>query len=146
MTHAANRHERPPPAPRPPAPANPAAPCHAPRHQHRNYAQVARARCRGLPQPLRPPPPAALKSHREEARHCLHPAAAANLPPGGLGETEGLRRTFAVTHVLPPLNSGSIRRILKAEGLNRRPKPAEGQDGFCGHDLGFSAFPLAESA
>ena len=32
--------------------------------------------------------------------------------------------TFVVTHFLPHLNRDRIRRILKAEGLNRRPKPA----------------------
>src|ERR1700710_2203954 len=31
--------------------------------------------------------------------------------------------TFVVTHFLPHLNRDSIWRILKAEGLNRRPKP-----------------------
>ena len=32
--------------------------------------------------------------------------------------------TFVVSHFLPHLNRDSIWRILKAEGLNRRPKPA----------------------
>jgi transposase len=31
--------------------------------------------------------------------------------------------TFVVTHFLPHLNRDSIGRILKAEGLNRRPTP-----------------------
>ncbi len=35
--------------------------------------------------------------------------------------------TFVITHFLPHLNRDSIWRILKAEGLNRRPKPAPAQ-------------------
>src|SRR3954454_6865486 len=35
--------------------------------------------------------------------------------------------TFVITHFLPHLNRDSIWRILKAEGLNRRPKPAPTQ-------------------
>ena len=59
--------------------------------------------------------------------------------------------TFVVAHFLPHLNRDSIWRILKAEALSRRPKPAserpaKGQGTFRDHDLGFSAFPLAESA
>ena len=43
---------------------------------------------------------------------------------------------------LPHLNRDSIWRILKAEGLNRRPKPfserpAKGQGSFRDYDLGF---------
>jgi hypothetical protein len=43
--------------------------------------------------------------------------------------------TFVVGHFLPHLNRDSIWRILKAEGLNRRPKPvadkpAKGQGSF----------------
>src|SRR5919199_1869468 len=50
--------------------------------------------------------------------------------------------TFAITHFLPHLNRDSIWRILKAEGLNRRPKPAstqpaKGQGTFKDYDLGF---------
>jgi transposase InsO family protein len=50
--------------------------------------------------------------------------------------------TFAVCHFLPHLNRDSIWRILKAEGLNRRPKPvserpAKGQGTFKEYDLGF---------
>ncbi len=50
--------------------------------------------------------------------------------------------TFVVTHFLPHLNRDSIWRILKAEGLNRRPKPvserpAKGQGTFKDYDLGF---------
>src|SRR3954469_9330416 len=50
--------------------------------------------------------------------------------------------TFVVTHFLPHLNRDSIWRILKAEGLNRRPKPvsaqpAKGQGTFKDDDLGF---------
>ena len=76
---------------------------------------------------------------------------ATNFPLDDLGETKGLRRTFVVCHFLPHLNRDSIWRILKAEGLNRRPrpatdKPAKGQGTFNDYDLGFSAFPLAESA
>jgi hypothetical protein len=35
--------------------------------------------------------------------------------------------TFVMTHFLPHLNRDSIWRILRAEGLNRRPKPAPTQ-------------------
>src|SRR5947209_14761363 len=50
--------------------------------------------------------------------------------------------TFIVTHFLPHLNRDSIWRILKAAGLNRRPKPtstqpAKGQGTFKDYDLGF---------
>src|ERR671932_1925415 len=50
--------------------------------------------------------------------------------------------TFVVTHFLPHLNRDSIWRILKAEGLNRRPKPAptqpaKGKGTFKDYDLGF---------
>jgi hypothetical protein len=51
-------------------------------------------------------------------------------------------RTFVVTHFLPHLNRDSIGRILKAEGLNRRPtpvssKPSKGKGTFKQYDLGF---------
>jgi hypothetical protein len=47
-----------------------------------------------------------------------------------------------MTHFLPHLNRDSIWRILKAEGLNRRPKPAptqpaKGKGTFKDDDLGF---------
>jgi len=50
--------------------------------------------------------------------------------------------TFVVTHFLPHLNRDSIWRILKAEGLNRRPppvtgRPVRGQGSFRDYDLGF---------
>ncbi|NPD69312.1 hypothetical protein HPQ61_21585 [Acetobacteraceae bacterium] len=50
--------------------------------------------------------------------------------------------TFAVCHFLPHLNRDSIWRILKAAGLNRRPKPSseqptKGQGTFREYDLGF---------
>jgi transposase len=48
--------------------------------------------------------------------------------------------TFVITHFLPHLNRDSIWRILKAEGLNRRPKPASTQPAkgtFKDYDLGF---------
>ena len=50
--------------------------------------------------------------------------------------------TFVVTHFLPHLIRDSIWRILKAKGLNRRPKPvtdkpAKGQGTFRDYDLGF---------
>ena len=50
--------------------------------------------------------------------------------------------TFVVTHFLPHLNRDSVWRILKAEGLSRRPKPpserpAKGQGAFRDYDLGF---------
>ncbi len=50
--------------------------------------------------------------------------------------------TFVVRHFLPHLNRDSIFRILKADGLNRRTKPAsdspaKGQGTFRDYDLGF---------
>ncbi|MFC7555435.1 DDE-type integrase/transposase/recombinase [Pseudoroseomonas wenyumeiae] len=50
--------------------------------------------------------------------------------------------TFMVTHFLPHLNRDSIWRILKAEGLNRRPprvatRPVRGRGTFRDYDLGF---------
>jgi transposase InsO family protein len=50
--------------------------------------------------------------------------------------------TFVVTHFLPHLNRDSIWRILKAEGLNRRPHPVshgpvKGKGTFKEYDLGF---------
>src|SRR3954464_3226486 len=49
---------------------------------------------------------------------------------------------FVFTHSLPHLNRDSLWRILKAKGLNRRPKPvstqpAKGQGTFKEYDLGF---------
>jgi transposase InsO family protein len=50
--------------------------------------------------------------------------------------------TFVVTHFLPHLNRDSIWRILRAEGLSRRPRPStdrpqRGQGRFKDYDLGF---------
>ena len=50
--------------------------------------------------------------------------------------------TFVVRHFLPHLDRDNVWRILKAEGLNRRPKPAsdrpaKGQGAFRDYDLGF---------
>jgi transposase len=50
--------------------------------------------------------------------------------------------TFIIRHFLPHLNRDSIWRILKAEGLNRRAKPAptqpaKGQGSFKDYELGF---------
>src|SRR3954451_17490471 len=50
--------------------------------------------------------------------------------------------TFVVTHFLPHLNRDSIWRILKGEGLHRRPtpvspKPVKGKGTFQVYDLGF---------
>jgi transposase InsO family protein len=50
--------------------------------------------------------------------------------------------TFVVTHFLPHLDRHSIWRILKAEGLSRRPPPApdrpkRGEGEFRDYDLGF---------
>ena len=49
--------------------------------------------------------------------------------------------TFVVCHFLPHLNRDSIWRILKAEGLNRRPKPVSERPTKPRHlqrlDLGF---------
>ena len=58
--------------------------------------------------------------------------------------------TFVITHFLPHLNRDSIWRILKAEGLNRRPKPAstqpaKGQGTFKDYDLGFVHIDIKHS-
>jgi transposase InsO family protein len=50
--------------------------------------------------------------------------------------------TFVLRHFLPHLNRDSIYRVLKSEGLNRRPPkptlvPAKGQGRFREYDLGF---------
>jgi len=50
--------------------------------------------------------------------------------------------TFVVTHFLPHLNRDSIWRILRAEGLSRRPppvstRPVRGKGTFSDYDLGF---------
>jgi transposase InsO family protein/transposase-like protein len=50
--------------------------------------------------------------------------------------------TFVLRHFLPHLNRDSVYRVLKAEGLNRRPAkptslPAKGQGRFRDYDLGF---------
>jgi len=50
--------------------------------------------------------------------------------------------TFVLRHFLPHLNRDSIYRVLKAEGLNRRPpkptvQPRKGQGRFPDYDLGF---------
>src|ERR687894_1816626 len=50
--------------------------------------------------------------------------------------------TFVAAHFLPHLNRDSVRRILRAEGLSRRPPPASGrpkrgQGRFRDYDLGF---------
>ena len=50
--------------------------------------------------------------------------------------------TFVVTHFLPHLNRDSIWRILRSEGLSRRPppvsaQPVRGQGVFRDYDLGF---------
>jgi transposase InsO family protein len=50
--------------------------------------------------------------------------------------------TFVVAHFLPHLNRDSVWRILKAEGLSRRPppssgRPKRGQGNFREYDLGF---------
>ncbi len=50
--------------------------------------------------------------------------------------------TFVVTHFLPHLNRDSVWRILRTEGLSRRPpphadRPKRGQGRFKAHDLGF---------
>ena len=50
--------------------------------------------------------------------------------------------TFVVRHFLPKLNRDSVWRILRAEGLSRRPtppsdRPAKGQGTFRDYDLGF---------
>src|SRR5215208_1396718 len=50
--------------------------------------------------------------------------------------------TFVVTHFLPHLNRDSVWRILRAEGLSRRPpptsvRPKRGQGHFKDYDLGF---------
>ncbi|ANQ41847.1 integrase [Gluconobacter oxydans] len=50
--------------------------------------------------------------------------------------------TFVLRHFLPHLNRDNIYRVLRAEGLNRRPaktatRPAKGQGRFSEYDLGY---------
>ncbi len=52
------------------------------------------------------------------------------------------RLTFVLRHFLPHLNHHNIYRVLKAEGLNRRPakpwtRPVKGQGRFREYDLGY---------
>ena len=74
----------------------------------------------GLPGPLSPAAHAALEGHaRRSAPLSARCAGSTNFALDDL--------TFVVTHFLPHLNRDSVWRILKAEGLNRRPKPASTQ-------------------
>jgi len=96
------------------------------------------------------------KWRKRGASDCLDRSARPHRLPWKASEEEraivcGLRRatnfalddlTFVVTHFLPHLGRDNIWRILKAEGLNRRPKPvperpAKGQGTFRDYDLGF---------
>jgi transposase InsO family protein len=96
------------------------------------------------------------KWRKRGAADCLDHSARPHLLPWKATEEERaivcrLRRitnfalddmTFVITHFLPHLNRDSIWRILKAEGLHRRPKPApmqpaKGQGSFKDYDLGF---------
>src|SRR5215210_3840737 len=96
------------------------------------------------------------KGRKRGAADCLdHSARPHRLPWKATGEERGivctLRRatnfalddlTCVITPFLPHLNRDSIWRLLKAEGLNRRPKPAspqpaKGQGTFKDYDLGF---------
>ncbi|MBV8869522.1 MAG: DDE-type integrase/transposase/recombinase [Acetobacteraceae bacterium] len=96
------------------------------------------------------------KWRKRGASDCLDRSARPHALPWKASEEEraivcALRRatnfalddlTFVLTHFLPHLNRDSIWRILKAEGLSRRPKlasgrPAKGQGTFRDYDLGF---------
>ena len=96
------------------------------------------------------------KWRRRGPEDCLdHSARPHRLPWKATGEERAvvcaLRRstnfalddlTFVVTHFLPHLNRDSVWRILRAEGLSRRPPPASGrpkrgQGRFKDYDLGF---------
>src|SRR5918997_2000523 len=87
---------------------------------------------------------------------CLDRSARPHRPPWRATEEEravvcALRRatnfalddlTFVVAHFLPHLNRDSVWRILRAEGLSRRPPPpsgrtARGRGAFRDYDLGF---------
>jgi transposase InsO family protein len=105
---------------------------------------VAQARPGGLPRPLRPAAPAALEGHRGGFEALLR-------TPKAYAAACALRRAtnfalddliFVVAHFLPPLNRDSVWRILRAEGLSRRPpppsgRPARGRGRFREYDLGF---------
>ena len=96
------------------------------------------------------------KWRKRGAADCLDRSARPHQLPWKASEQEraivcNLRRTtnfplddltFVVCHFLPHLNRDSIWRILKAEGLNRRPRPvseypAKGRGTFRDYDLGF---------
>src|SRR5919199_220491 len=96
------------------------------------------------------------KWRRRGPEDCLdHSARPHRLPWKATGEERAvvcaLRRstnfalddlTFVVTHFLPHLNRDSVWRILRAEGLSRRPppisdRPKRGQGRFKDYDLGF---------
>jgi hypothetical protein len=68
----------------------------------------------GLPRPLRSATPAAWEGQRGRTDRCLRPAPS-HFTLDNL--------SVVVCHFLPHLNRDSIWRILKAEGLNCRPKP-----------------------
>jgi transposase len=96
------------------------------------------------------------KWRKRGARDCLDRSARPHKLPWKATEEEravvcALRRatnftldglTFVMAHFLPHLNRDSIWRILRAEGLNRRPKrvserPAKGQGTFKEYGLGY---------
>jgi transposase len=96
------------------------------------------------------------KWRKRGARDCLDRSARPHKLPWKATEEEravvcAVRRatnfalddlTFVIAHFLPHLNRDSIWRILRAEGLNRRPKPpserpTKGQGTFKEYDLGY---------
>src|SRR4051794_5073655 len=96
------------------------------------------------------------KGRQRGVEDCLDHSARPHNPPWKATEEEravvcALRQsthfalddlTFVVTHFLPHLNRDSIWRILRAEGLSRRPRPSpdrpkRGQGRFKDYDLGF---------
>ena len=105
-----------PSAPRSPAPMSAPASSPSAMAVHRDHPQVAQAWCGRLPGPLGPAAPLPWKATEEERAIVCTLRRATNFALDDL--------TFVITHFLPHLNRDSIWRILKAEGLNRRPKPA----------------------
>jgi transposase InsO family protein len=96
------------------------------------------------------------KWRKRGARDCLDRSARPHKLPWKAAEEEravvcAVRRatnfalddlTFVIAHFLPHRNRDSIWRILRADGLNRRPKPAserpaKGQGRFKEYDLGY---------
>jgi hypothetical protein len=94
-------------------------------------AQAWRA---GLPGPIEPAQTLPWRATEEERAIICAVRRATGFPLDDL--------TFVLRHFLPHLNRDCIYRVLKSEGLNRRPAkpastPAKGQGRFKEYDLGF---------